>query len=252
MAPRPSLPALRRYATVAADTVASSSATTAVPSAARPGRVFPERKAFLFDYYNHLLRRSQLVLLFQHANLSVADSNALRNAIASIPVPRPATLADDAPSPEPATLTIARTGLLAPVVRAQPGGAALETHLNGQTALITCPSLSPLYVGKVLAVLARTVKKQQSDDPKKAKTQPALSLVAGVMEGSRVLNAAQVKEFTQLPDLDGLRAQLLGLLETPSRQLVGILSQAGGGSLVRTLQGLEETLKEKTTGDEAK
>ena len=52
-----------------------------------------------------------------------------------------------------------------------------------------------------------------------------------------------VDKLGKLPDLDGLRSQLVGLLEMRGRELVGVLGQAGGGSLVRTLQGRENDLK---------
>jgi large subunit ribosomal protein L10 len=45
-----------------------------------------------------------------------------------------------------------------------------------------------------------------------------------------------------------LRAQLVGLLEMPARQLLGVTQQAGGGGLVRTLMGLEQGLKEGQEG----
>ena len=42
--------------------------------------------------------------------------------------------------------------------------------------------------------------------------------------------------------MEVLRSQLVGLLEMSGRGLVGVLGQAGGGGLVRTLQGLEKNL----------
>ncbi|TXT13649.1 hypothetical protein VHUM_01016 [Vanrija humicola] len=243
MPPRPSLQAVRRYATVAADSAAaaasssSSSAVAAEPAA----RVYTDRKAFLHQYYGHLVRRSQLLLLFTHDNLSVADSRTLRTAIAAVPLPK---AADDGAPAERAALTIARTGLLRNVVAADGGAAAsLAPHLNGQAALLTSPTLSPKYLSGVLAAIDRSLKKvQRTEDNAK---QPALTLVAGVLEGNRVLTPAAIKDVSKLPELDQLRAQLVGLLEQPGRQLIGVLSQAGGGALVRTLQGLEQGLKDK-------
>ncbi|BEI81660.1 hypothetical protein CcaverHIS002_0208200 [Cutaneotrichosporon cavernicola] len=256
MPPRPSLAALRGYATAAAPKAASAS-KTAVPAPvfispsaeANAPRIYTERKAFLYDYYAHLLKRSQLVLLFKHENLSVPMSGNLRFAISKIPVPRPASLPQDQEL-EKATLTITRTGILAPVVRAVQPEADLSPLLEGPTAVITCPSLSPKYVKTMLAAIERVIKaSQKDDDPKKGPVaQPAFTLLAGVLEGKTLLNPAQVADAAKLPELDQLRAQLVGLLEMPQRQLLGVVQQAGGGSLVRTLQGLEETLKEKEGG----
>lgn len=259
MPPRPTLAALRGYATAAAPkgkgAVAAAPKPAPVfvsPSAlANEPRIYTERKAWLYDYYTHLVNRSQLVLVFKHANLSVADSGAIRAAIAKIPVPKPASLPQETEL-EKATMTVTRTGILAPVFRAaRPVAAKFTDQLDGPTAIITCPSLSPKYVKSMLTAIERVVKAATRDeDPKKkgGVKQPAFSLLAGIIEGNTLLDPKQVQEAAKLPELDTLRAQLIGLLETPQRQLVGVVSQAGGGSLVRTLQGLEETLKEKEGG----
>lgn len=251
MPPRPALNAVRRYATVAADAVASTSASTPAPPSIARERVFGGRKAFLYSYYTHLLRQSDVVLLFQHANLSVVESRALRAAIAAIPLPpSPEPLSEAEAEAQAARLTILRTGVLSSVVRAvQPPNAQLTPHLDGQTALITVPSLSPAYISKILAATERVMKRAQKDEKAKDATkevkQPAFTLTAAVLEGNRLMDPATVREVAKLPELDTLRAQLVGLLESPGRQLVGVLSQAGGGALVRTLQGLEQGLKDK-------
>lgn len=243
MPPRPAVNILRRAASTLAEKPQLASS--------QPGRVYPERKAFLFKYYEHLLQRSQLVLLFKHQNLSVAQSQQIRHAIQKIPVPAlPAAAAEaaegsPAPEGERAVMTITRTGVLGPVVRSVPAGQGLESHLQGPTALITCPTISPKYVKQVLAAIETTIKKNTKKAEKKDEVvkNPEFTLVAGVLEGSRLMDPKQVKDVAQLPELDQLRAQLLGLLEMPGRQLLGVLNQAGGGGLVRTLQSLEESLK---------
>lgn len=72
-----------------------------------------------------------------------------------------------------------------------------------------------------------------------------MELVAGIMEYGRVMSPEEIMEVGKLPELDTLRAQLVGLLENPGRNLVGLLGQAAGGGLVRTLQGLEKDLQDK-------
>lgn len=79
--------------------------------------------------------------------------------------------------------------------------------------------------------------------------QPKLNLIVGLME-DRLLGAKEVQEVAKLPDMQSMRGQLVGSLEMPGRSLLGLLGQAGGGGLVRTLQGLEESLKEKEGGAE--
>lgn len=75
-----------------------------------------------------------------------------------------------------------------------------------------------------------------------------MNLVVGMIE-NRLFPAKQVEEVAKLPDLQTLRGQLVGSLEMPGRSLLGILEQARGGSLVRTLQGLEASMKEKEGGE---
>lgn len=68
------------------------------------------------------------------------------------------------------------------------------------------------------------------------------------MEKNKVVSAQDVIGISETPEKDGLYGQLVGLLEMPGSQLVGLLNQAGGGSLLRTIQGLEAGLKEKEGG----
>ncbi len=56
-----------------------------------------------------------------------------------------------------------------------------------------------------------------------AKDHPALSVKAGVVSGSQVLDAAGVKALSTMPGLAELRARLLGLLQAPATQLVRLL-----------------------------
>lgn len=214
---------------------AASTLASATGSSAAPERIYTARKSYLHDYYAHLLSASQMVLLFRHGNLTVSQSGAVRRAIAKVPLPPSAS--------EQAVLTITRTGLLTPVAR-KTGAADLVEGLQGQTALLTCPTLSPKYIKTMLAAVEKAIKSVRNDEVKDESKQPLLTLLAGVVEG-KVLQPEAVREIANLPEIEQLRGQLVGLLELPQRQMVGVLGQAGGGGLVRTLQGLEQTLKDK-------
>jgi len=72
---------------------------------------------------------------------------------------------------------------------------------------------------------------------------PELSLMGALIEG-RVFKAPDVQEVAKLPTLVTLHAQIVGLLSSPATQLAGVLSQAGGGQLVRTLAGFQKGLEE--------
>lgn len=104
-------------------------------------------------------------------------------------------------------------------------------------------------MSQILKAIERSIKKSQREGSKGQEVkQPELKLLFGYLEGGRLVDIAQVEQVGKLPDLDGLRSQLVGLLEMRGRELVGVLGQAGGGGLVRTLQGLENGLKEKKAG----
>ena len=135
--------------------------------------------------------------------------------------------------------------------------------LNGPTALLTTSSLSPRYLSQLLAALNKTLKsivknKAASNPPDKARVAaglpptgvPMMKLVAGVVEKNRLLSLQQIGDVSKLPEMDQLRAQLVGLLQSQQSSLVGVLAQAGGGGLLRTLQGLEAGLKEKEPASE--
>lgn len=262
-----SLTALRRLAHSAAAASSSSSASSSrvslppTPPPASAARVYTPRKTFLYNYYDHLLHRSQLVLLFSHANLSVSTLLKIRRAIAAIkPSPAPFSpspltgvtgeggAAQPFPAPEEkAQLTILRTGILSALTRSQPEDSSLRPYLSGPTALITCPSLSPAYLSKLLSAINRSVSSSQKDVPANgpAPKQPEMKLVAGILEGGRLVGGKEIERVKELPELDILRAQVVGMLEGQGRSLVGLLSQAGGGGLVRTLQGLEKGMQEE-------
>lgn len=249
------MPSLRRQFATA---VASSSSTASYPFVpesrsphAKPGRVYTDRKTFLYTHYAQLLTSSDLVLLFQHANLSTAETLALRRAITSVPTPEGAE--------NKALLTVTRTGILSALSRdVQSPEVSLRPMLSGPTALLTTSSLSPRYLSQLLAALNKTMNrivknKEASNPPDKARVAaglppvgvPTMKLVAGVVEKNRLLGLQQIGDVAKLPEMDQLRAQLVGLLQSQQSSLVGVLAQAGGGGLLRTLQGLEAGLKAK-------
>ena len=55
-----------------------------------------------------------------------------------------------------------------------------------------------------------------------------------------------LRDVSKLPALGTLRAQIVGLLSAPAAQLVAVLGQAGGGKLVRTLEGLKSSMTDST------
>ena len=213
---------------------------------------FSERKTFLFNKYQRMMRENELVVLFHAENLNVKLLSEIRRQVSHIKVPdadlaRLEALNHGAPWTWPASaFTMARTGLLRPVCRRDTAESiqALEPYLHGQMAMLTCPVLSPEYVGKVLRAIERPVTAAANDvDPQSEKKAPLLRPLVAVAERARVIDAKSLPAFTQLPNLATLRAQLVGLLSAPGTQLAGILSQAGGGELAATLEARRRDLE---------
>ena len=59
-------------------------------------------------------------------------------------------------------------------------------------------------------------------------------VVLGGALGTQTLNAEGVKALAELPSLETLRAQLVGLIQTPATRIAGVL-QAPGGQVARVL-----------------
>ena len=87
--------------------------------------------------------------------------------------------------------------------------------LKGPTALAWAPD--PVAVAKVAVEFAKTNDK--------------LVILGGAL-GTQTLNADGVRALAELPSLDVLRAQLVGLIATPATRIAGVL-QAPAGQLAR-------------------
>lgn len=89
---------------------------------------------------------------------------------------------------------------------------SLEPLLKGPTALAWCPD--PVLVAKVAVGFAKTNER---------------FVVVGGALGAQALDAQGVEALAELPSLDALRAQLVGLLCTPAQRLAVVLAAPAGG-----------------------
>jgi large subunit ribosomal protein L10 len=105
----------------------------------------------------------------------------------------------------------------------------LEAKFEGTTG-IAYSADDPVALAKVLMEFA--------------KDHPALSVKAGVVSGSQVLDAAGVKALSTMPGLAELRAQLLWLLQAPPTQLVRLLGTPAT-QLARVVQAHHDKLEGK-------
>lgn len=247
-----------RCASSVASPLASSSGLPPVPSAmpqSSSSRVYTPRKAFLFSQYSRLLSESQFMLLVQPNNLSVAELSAIRAEIAAVPLPE----GEDAGNR--ARLTVVRSGVMKPVLRqairdrsstnAELGG--LESILSGPLAMLTCPSLSPPYVSRLLSVIDKALGNRAlspaaaagKPHTRTASANPRMVPLAAIVEGNRLVDVPALRDVSKLPDLQTLRSQIVGLLSSPASQLASVLSMASGGQLSLTLEGRKRQLEEK-------
>ena len=105
----------------------------------------------------------------------------------------------------------------------------LEAKFEGTTG-IAYSGDDPVALAKVLVEFA--------------KDHPALSVKAGVVSGSQVLDAAGVKALSTMPGLAELRARLLGLLQAPATQLVRLLGTPAT-QLARVVKAHQDKLEGK-------
>lgn len=240
-------------------------------------RVYSEKKTFLYHQYLRLLEttaHSPLIFL-QHDKFSVPRLIKLRKEIVhaasrhASPTP---SLANPGPNPVPAlpTLSVIRTSLFGVALRDfAPIDAKTSEEIAGTVqgglAVLSLPAFNPPQLQAILRALERNVPRPkpptaeelkqaaalEAQDPpnpgrrvkRMRKTlQPELMLMGALIEG-RVFKAEGVKEVAKLPTLGTLHAQIVGLLSSPGAQLAAVLSEASGGRLARTLEGLKKSLE---------
>ncbi|KAG5635255.1 hypothetical protein H0H81_011924 [Sphagnurus paluster] len=239
-------------------------------------RVFKDKKAFQYNWYTKILSGStEGPLLFLHHNqFSATRLIKLRRDIltaANRTTPSLASAAIPAtPQPQP-TLTVIRTSIFGAALRDLPGinvdaADQMVGETSGNFAVLSLPSFDPPQLNAILRSLERGVPPRPPKTPEEIKKEleeknadpatpgrrvkrvrqtlhPELKLVGALIEG-RVFLPQGVKDVSTLPTLDTLRAQIVGLLSAPATQLAGALSQASGGTLARTLEGLKKGLEE--------
>jgi large subunit ribosomal protein L10 len=98
---------------------------------------------------------------------------------------------------------------LARIAVSSSGLAGITPHLTGPTGFIIARD-EPVAVAKALQTFIRTV--------------PALTVKAGIVEG-QVLGAEELKALADLPSRAALRGQLVGAIQGPLAQLVGLLER---------------------------
>jgi large subunit ribosomal protein L10 len=99
---------------------------------------------------------------------------------------------------------------LARIAGAEIGLDGLRSELTGPTALVISRE-DPIAVAKALAAFART--------------HQALAIKGGYVEG-QVLPSAEIRALSDLPSKEVLRAQVVGAIQGPLAQIVGLIAAA--------------------------
>ena len=119
--------------------------------------------------------------------------------------------------------------------RMRDAGATYKVAKNRLTAIaLTGTSfngIAPLLKGPTALAWAKDPVAVAKTAVEYAKTNDKFVILGGAL-GTQTLTADGVKALSELPSLETLRAQLLGLLQTPATRIAGVL-QAPGSQLAR-------------------
>ncbi|KAH6916711.1 hypothetical protein BKA70DRAFT_1250347 [Coprinopsis sp. MPI-PUGE-AT-0042] len=239
-------------------------------------RVFKDKKAFQYNWYNRILQTSDTapLLILHHHDFTAERLKKLRgDIITAAERSKPPSLASPTPAPvssELPTLTNVRSSIFGVALRnfnvPQDALKQMIKEGNGQWMVLSLPSMHPPLINAVLRAMDRSVPPKPPKTPEEIKAAedakhadpdqpgrrmkrvrqtriPELKLAGAIIEG-RVFLPPGLNDVAKLPTLDTLRAQIVGLLSAPGAQIAGVLGQASGGQLARTLEGLKKTLEE--------
>lgn len=239
-------------------------------------RVFPPKKTYQYNVYRKILDQSvnSPLIFLQYSDFTATRLVKLRQDLvaASNRVVVPPSLDSLTPStPPPPLLTVVRTSIFGATLRTYPGIDLKEAEkiadvVSGPTAVLMLPTFNPPQLNAVLRTLDRSVpprkkltpeelakiEAEKNADPanpgkrlkKIRKMDPPELVVVGALIEGQMFFPEGMKAMAQMPTIETLRAQIVGLLSAPATQLAMVLSEASGGKLARTLEGLRQGLEE--------
>lgn len=150
----------------------------------------PEKK-YLVEEVANRLKESEYVFLTNYFRITVAETADLRARLAE----------------QDAEFHVVKNTILQQAVKALELP-ELDDMLDGQIAVVSG--------GKNPSEVAKVLQKFHKEKDKVA--------VKGGSLGDRLLTADEIDALSKLPSLDTLRAQLMGLLNTPATQFVGVIN----------------------------
>ncbi|KAJ2008165.1 hypothetical protein H4R26_000370 [Coemansia thaxteri] len=177
---------------------------------------FAQRKQYLFSEYEGQFVSSPAVVVVQHHNLNGSEQLDYRRELKV--------------NAQGARLMIVRSKMIKAVLR-NTRFTNLGSLFSGPTAIVYWEAAERDGFDSMLAV------KQAMDLTKKQKR----VVLMGAKYGDTLLNPAMMKEFVGLPHIDQLRAQVLGVIQSPAQQLTSVLQ--------RIPQRLVGVLEQRANGD---
>lgn len=159
-------------------------------------------KQYLISEVETHLKKSDYVILANFTGVSVSDTADLRKKLAA----------------EKAEFHVVKNSSLRVAAKAL-GLPEFESSLTGPTAVVVGGKNSPA-VAKILKTFFKEKQK--------------LQVKSGVL-GKKAITAQDIDALADMPSMDSLRAQLLGLLNQPAGMFVRVINAAPSG-LVNVLQ----------------
>lgn len=156
-----------------------------------------EKREFVTEL-NQALSETSMIVVTRNAGLTVAEVTELRRRMRA----------------SGSTYKVAKNRLTNLALDGTPFD-GIKPLLKGPTALAW--SKDPVAVAKAAVEFAKTNEK--------------FVLVGGAL-GARTLDAAGIRTLSEMPSLETLRAQLVGLIQSPATKVAGVL-QAPAGQLAR-------------------
>lgn len=179
--------------------------------------VTPKKQAVVAEIKNWLTT-AQAVVLTSYRGLNVATDTEMRRELRAAGV----------------TYKVVKNTMLR-IAAKEAGIEGLDSHLEGTTAI----AFSAEDAVAPAKVLCGFMKKNKLED------QGILTIKVGILDG-KVIDAKEVKALANLPSREELIAKLLGSMNAPIANTVGVLS-----GIIRNFVGVVEAYREKKAKESA-
>ncbi|CEP08636.1 hypothetical protein [Parasitella parasitica] len=161
--------------------------------------VHPPRRSFLYSQYNNIIENNRVVFIFQHNNLTVKEFTQIRQQLGEL---------EGGPLSK---FTVLKSSVFSAALR-ETRFSNLEPLVSGPTCVLSinvADAEHPDLLKKSVELLAKNKK---------------MLLLGGKLDNV-LLTQADVLKVVELPSLEQLRAQVVGVIEAPARKLLGTLEQ---------------------------